>query len=151
MSSQRSSAHTYLVFIVGTEEYAMPVKRIREVVGYVPVIPFSKRQGLFQGIIPWRDELVPVVDLRVTVGGGSGWVTQHTCIVITGLPVDGEELLVGVVVDAVAEILEIPDHLSISSELPHSSGVPRYSHSLGSFSGRRRSVYINRQYPFGGE
>lgn len=142
MSKQGSVQQRFLVFIIGAEEYAMPIGRIREIIGYLPVIPFSRKQGLFQGIIPWGDELVPVMDLRMTVGGGSGDLSPDTCIVITSLPVDGEELLAGLVVDGVLEVLEVPDQLVAESDLFMSANMPTCS--WGSLSDRRRSVYINR-------
>lgn len=133
----------YLIFVIGDEEYAMPIDRIREIIGYVPVVPFSKNQGMFQGIVPWKDDLIPVMDLRVTVRNSDALTTQHTCIVVMDLPVDGEMVLAGMVVDGVVEIVEMPTGV-MDNEVGFSFAERAPSLSWGSVSGRRQSVLVNR-------
>jgi purine-binding chemotaxis protein CheW len=51
---------------------------------------------------------VPVADLAVRFGRAASPVTKRTCIVIVEVATEEERQVVGVVVDAVNEVLDIP-------------------------------------------
>jgi purine-binding chemotaxis protein CheW len=55
-----------------------------------------------------RGAVVPVADLSVRFGRNASPVTKRTCIVIIEITANGERQDVGVVVDAVNEVLDIP-------------------------------------------
>jgi purine-binding chemotaxis protein CheW len=62
-----------------------------------------------RGVINLRGAVVPVVDLQARFGRPSSEVTKRTCIVIVEtLTADGDHQVVGVIVDVVNEVLEIP-------------------------------------------
>ena len=131
--------YQYLVFILGEDEYLIPVRRIKEIVGYIPVTPFAKMQGIFDGAIEWRDLPVPVVDLRVTISQSSARITPQTCILIVELPVEKELLTAGLVVDGVCEVIEAPaDHAT------HEKFLANNNFSWGSYSDRLSSIFIQR-------
>lgn len=143
MCAVHYNSHRYLVFIIGSDEFVMPIKKIREIIGYVPLILFSEKQGVFEGAVQWHEELVPVVDLRKTLRDREVPVTSKTCILITKMPVDGEFLLAGLVVDGVCEVIEVSEEL-----MSRAGSGPRGDHpfqpSWGSLSKRAASVYVKR-------
>ena len=101
-------AQQYLTFVVGSETFAIGILRIKEIIEYgqltaVPMMPPSVR-----GVINLRGAVVPVVDLSSRFFARRSETTRRTCIVI--LEVDGNDgtQVIGVVVDAVNEVLEIP-------------------------------------------
>ena len=99
----------YLTFMLGGEMFAIPILNIKEIIEYghlttVPMMPASIR-----GVINLRGSVVPVVDMAVRFGRKAGDVTRRTCIVIIEIESEGEKQDVGVVVDTVNEVLEIPD------------------------------------------
>jgi purine-binding chemotaxis protein CheW len=53
--------------------------------------------------------VVPVIDLAARFGRPSSEITRRTCIVIIELDNEGEQQVLGIVVDAVSAVLEIPD------------------------------------------
>lgn len=97
----------YLTFMLGGETFAIGILCIKEIIEYstlteVPMMPASVR-----GVINLRGAGVPVIDLAVRFGRGPAPVTKRTCIVIVEVTMNGERQDVGVVVDAVNEVLEI--------------------------------------------
>lgn len=98
----------YLTFRLGQETYAMGILSIKEILEYgglttVPMMPLCVR-----GVINLRGRVVPVVDLAVRFGREPTRPGQRTCIVIVDLEVDGVRQDIGVIVDAVNQVLEIP-------------------------------------------
>ena len=98
----------YLTFMLGGEAFALGILAIKEIIEYghlteVPMMPASVR-----GVINLRGAVVPVVDLQARFGRLASAVTKRTCIVIveTGDYDDGR--VIGVVVDAVNEVLDLP-------------------------------------------
>jgi purine-binding chemotaxis protein CheW len=88
--------------------FAMDILGIKEIIEYsalteVPMMPASVR-----GVINLRGAVVPVVDLAVRFGRPSSPVTKRTCIVIVETSLNDMRQDVGVVVDAVNEVLDIP-------------------------------------------
>ena len=61
-----------------------------------------------RGVIDVRGGVVPVIDLLARFGGKKSEIGRRTCIVILELALDGGRHDIGVVVDAVSEVLEIP-------------------------------------------
>jgi purine-binding chemotaxis protein CheW len=90
-------------FRVGDEEYALDLRRIREIVQPLPVVPVPRAPECLEGVMDLRGEVLPVVDVRRRLGlppreGGRPKV----------LVVNVAGRLLGLVVDAVAEVLRIP-------------------------------------------
>lgn len=100
----------YLTFSLGEEMFAIGILAIREILEYghiteVPMVP-----PFIRGVINLRGAVVPVVDLSVRFGRQAGEITKRTCIVIIEIAdasTQGHHQM-GIVVDAVSEVLEIP-------------------------------------------
>lgn len=97
----------YLTFMLGGEVFAIGILAIKEIIEYgglttVPMMPASIR-----GVINLRGAVVPVLDLAVRFGRQPNEVTKRTCIVIVEVQTDGEQQVIGVLVDSVNAVLEI--------------------------------------------
>jgi purine-binding chemotaxis protein CheW len=97
-----------LTFVLGTEVFAIGILSIKEIIEFhaltaVPMMPSAVR-----GVINLRGAVVPVMDLLARFGGRSSAVTKRTCIVIVEVVAGPERHVVGVMVDAVNEVLDIP-------------------------------------------
>ena len=97
----------YLTFVLAGEMFAIGILAIKEIIEYhniteVPMMPESVR-----GVINLRGAVVPVMDLQVRFGRKPSEVTKRTCIVIVEVEALGERQVIGVVVDAVNEVLDI--------------------------------------------
>jgi purine-binding chemotaxis protein CheW len=99
----------YLTFMLGGETYAMGILAIKEIIEYGNNLTEVPRMPLFiRGVINLRGAVVPVVDLSARFGMPATKVTRRTCIVIIEITTDDETQDVGVMVDAVNAVLEIP-------------------------------------------
>lgn len=99
----------YLTFLVGGEPFAVPIAAIKEIIEYrqptdVPMMP-----AFMRGVINLRGRVVPVVDLSSRFGRGSSQVTRRSCIVVAEIRHEEELHDIGVAVDAVNAVLDIPD------------------------------------------
>lgn len=98
----------YLTFLLGGEMFAIGILNIKEIIEYGQLTTVPMMPGFIRGVINLRGRVVPVVDLMSRFGRDSTETTKRTCIVIIEVATDGERQDVGVVVDSVSEVLEIP-------------------------------------------
>lgn len=98
----------YLTFLLGGEMFAIPILNIKEIIEYGSLTTVPMMPEFIRGVINLRGSVVPVVDLAVRFGRKTTPVTKRTCIVIIEIESDGDKQDVGVVVDTVNEVLEIP-------------------------------------------
>jgi purine-binding chemotaxis protein CheW len=93
-----------LAFRVGSEDYVIDVRRVREVVAPLPLRRMPRIPAFLEGVADLRGEVIPVVDVRRRFGLAAGTPTRKTKLVVVqvaGMPV-------GIVVDAVTEVLRVP-------------------------------------------
>ncbi len=101
-------AHQFLTFELVGEVYAIDIMHIREIIDYgnitaVPMVP-----DFIAGVINLRGSVVPVIDLATRFWGQSTEITKRTSIVIIELSDSDQSLEIGVIVDIVNEVLDIP-------------------------------------------
>ncbi len=98
----------YLTFMLGGETFAIGILSIKEIIEYSTLTEVPMMPACVRGVINLRGAVVPVIDLAVRIGRGQAPVTKRTCIVIMEVLMNDERQDIGVVVDAVNEVLEIP-------------------------------------------
>lgn len=135
----------YLIFTLGTEEYGMPIRKIRAIIGYVPVTPLPEGAGLIKGVIRVQGRSVPVLDLRRNFFGRGLRTTRQTCIILVDLLMDGETVLTGVVVDGVSSVLGSAQ--SAPGRSVRSGDFGPMSLSWGSATDRGCSIFIGYEAP----
>ena len=112
----------YLTFLLGGEIFSIGILCIKEIIWYSGVTEVPMMPACIRGVINLRGAVVPVMDLSVRFGKPATAVTKNTCIVIIEIDgaAEGERQNIGVVVDAVQAVLEIP---SSEIEPPPSFGA----------------------------
>ncbi len=98
----------YLTFLIGGEMFAISILGIKEIIEYGSLTTVPMMPNFIRGVINLRGAVVPVVDLSARFGRTASEVTRRSCIVILEVEADEEKQDVGVVVDSVSEVLEIP-------------------------------------------
>jgi purine-binding chemotaxis protein CheW len=98
----------YLTFLLGGEMYAIEILNIKEIIEYGQLTEVPMMPGFIRGVINLRGRVVPVIDLLARFGKQSTGITKRSCNVIIEVETEGEKVDIGVVVDAVSEVLEIP-------------------------------------------
>ncbi len=98
----------YLTFMLGGEVFAIGILAIKEIIEYGNLTEVPMMPDYIRGVINLRGSVVPVVDLSARFGRKGTELTRRTCIVIIEVASEQEKQVIGVVVDAVNEVLEIP-------------------------------------------
>lgn len=106
--SGQTDQHQYLTFVLGKEAFALGILSIKEILEYAAPTEIPMLPGFIRGVVNLRGTAVPVVDLSVRFNRPQQPVTKKTCIVIVEVVADDSRHVMGVVVDAVNEVLEIP-------------------------------------------
>jgi purine-binding chemotaxis protein CheW len=98
----------YLTFVVGGEAFAIGILHIKEIIEYGQLTEVPRMPAFIRGVINLRGAVVPVVDLKACFGRSVSDITRRTCIIIVEVLQEGETHDIGVLVDAVSAVLEIP-------------------------------------------
>lgn len=98
----------YLTFSLEKEMYAIGILSIKEILEYGQLTTVPMMPVFIRGVINLRGAVVPVVDLAARFGGKPREISKRTCIVIVEVTTGETSQVIGVVVDAVSEVLEIP-------------------------------------------
>jgi purine-binding chemotaxis protein CheW len=99
--------HQYLTFMLSSEIFAIGILRIKEIIEYGNLTEVPRMPDFIRGVINLRGAVVPVIDLGSRFGKLASTVSRRTCIVIIEVEHDGGQQVVGVMVDAVNEVLDI--------------------------------------------
>ncbi len=98
----------YLTFLLGGEMFAVGILNVKEIIEYGHLTEIPMMPAFIRGVINLRGSVVPVIDLSARFGGKTTEVSRRTCIVIVEVS-DGEMRHdIGIMVDAVSEVLDIP-------------------------------------------
>jgi purine-binding chemotaxis protein CheW len=100
--------HQYLTFMLAQETYAVSILRIKEIIEHSQLTAVPMMPDFIRGVINLRGRVVPVIDLIARFGKGQTVAGKRTCIVILEIESEGEQQDIGVIVDAVNEVLDIP-------------------------------------------
>lgn len=103
-----TEAAQYLTFMLGGETFAIGILHVKEIIGYGGLTEVPMMPECIRGVINLRGAVVPVMDLAARFGRQPSPITKRSCIVIVELEANGERQDMGVVVDAVNAVLEIP-------------------------------------------
>jgi purine-binding chemotaxis protein CheW len=137
-ASEAVERRQYLSFQLAGSDYAVGILQVKEILQYetctrVPSMPPSVR-----GVINLRGAVVPVLDLAVKFGQPATAVTNRTCVLIVEVSLEGERTVMGIMADAVREVLDLgPEEV----EAPPAFGTQvRADHLLGM--GKRGNGFV---------
>jgi len=100
-------AGKYLTFLLGREEFAIRVLKVREIMGIQDITAVPQTPAYVKGVINLRGKVIPVVDLRLKFSLPEAEYTQRTCIIVVQVQQGGVSLHTGIVVDEVSEVLNL--------------------------------------------
>jgi purine-binding chemotaxis protein CheW len=103
---RQSVAQVQLVtFRLGQEEFGLDVFTVQKILRHEPVTPVPRAPRFVEGVLDVRGEVIPVLDLRKRFELPRTDTDEDTRIVLVDF--QGEPL--GLVVDAVMEVLRVPE------------------------------------------
>lgn len=108
-----NSVSQYLTFKLDHEVFAVDIGKVREVLEFNTMTKVPRTPDYMRGVINLRGNVVPVVDVRLKLGLGMTDKTVDTCVVISEVAVDGENVVLGALVDSVEEVIDLDmNHLA---------------------------------------
>ena len=114
------SVQQHLTFMIGGEEYAISLLKVKEIIEYDVVTEIPKTPEWVRGVINLRGNVVPVIDLAVKFRLPASVAGKLTCIVITEVECEGEPTVMGIMADAVRQVIDLkPEDI----EVPPSFGT----------------------------
>ena len=110
----------YLTFHLAGEDYGIEIAYVTEIIGIQKIAEVPDMPDFVKGVINLRGKVIPVMDVRTRFKLEAREYDDRTCIVV----VDIDENAVGLVVDEVREVADIPED---QVEPPPKSGRKRGS------------------------
>jgi purine-binding chemotaxis protein CheW len=98
----------YLSFMLGQDMFAIGILAVREILEYAGVTPVPQMPPCISGVINLRGTAVPVLDLARRLERPSSAVSKRTCIIVVEVDSDDGPFVIGILVDAVNAVLDIP-------------------------------------------
>ena len=97
----------YLTFTLAEEVFGIGILKIKEIIGMLPITSVPQTPDYVKGVINLRGKVIPVLDLRLRFGLPTVVYTERTCIIVVEIAGNSGTVLIGIVVDAVSEVLNI--------------------------------------------
>ncbi|MCK9170418.1 MAG: chemotaxis protein CheW [Treponema sp.] len=119
----------FLCFMLNNENYCIDILRVKELMGMTAITPLPGTPGFIRGIINLRGLIIPVVDLRLKFGLPFLDYSKRTCIIVVEVAYESETILMGIVVDAIQEVVSIPDEKL--SKIPYISAQVKSEYIKG--------------------
>ncbi len=110
-SNTTFTAGKFLTFMLAEECYGVEVLKIREIIRMQKITPVPQMPEHVKGVINLRGKVIPVVDLRIKFNLLVAEETERTCIIVVDVEGgQGVNQLLGLIVDAVEEVLNVSDN-----------------------------------------
>jgi purine-binding chemotaxis protein CheW len=94
----------YLTFRVGEEEYGIEIRYVTEIIGIQSITELPDMPEYVKGVINLRGKVIPVLDVRLRFGLAEREYDERTSIIVVNI----KEMAVGLIVDTVSEVMDIP-------------------------------------------
>lgn len=109
-----SLANMFLTFDIGSEEYGVAISDVIEIVGMQRIMPIPDLPDFLKGVINLRGKVIPLMDIRLRFNMPARDYDDRTVIIV----MEVEDALIGLIVDGVREVREIPDtHIDRHAQL----------------------------------
>lgn len=94
----------FLTFVLGKEHYGLEIRYVTEIIGIQKITPVPDLPDYVKGVINLRGKVIPVMDVRLRFRMPARDYDERTCIIV----IEAKKTTVGLIVDTVSEVLEIP-------------------------------------------
>ncbi len=95
----------YLTFHLANEDYGIEICFVTEIIGIQAITQIPEMPDFIKGVINLRGKVIPVMDVRTRFRLPPREYDERTCIIV----VDIDNTIVGLVVDEVSEVMDIPE------------------------------------------
>jgi purine-binding chemotaxis protein CheW len=95
----------WLSFKLAGLDYAVDILRVREIRAWEPSTRIPYAPSYVVGLINLRGAIVPIIDMRERIGIETKSYDQETVILILDVELENEDRTIGVVVDAISQVV----------------------------------------------
>jgi len=117
----------YLTFSIGHEVYGIELKYVTEIVGIQTITEIPELPEYVKGIINLRGKIIPVMDVRLRFKKEPKEYNDRTCIIV----IDLKGASVGLIVDAVSEVITIPEQDTVEPPQINKGVNSKYINKIG--------------------
>lgn len=108
--NEKPLTQQFLTITSAKDLFALPIYHIKEIIGFDNLTEIPLMPPHIRGVINLRGAVVPVIDLSVRFGRSVTKIAKRTCIVILEIDQDDSMQQLGIVVDAVNEVLTVDNN-----------------------------------------
>jgi len=101
-------AGKYLTFKLDAEEFGLEILKVQEIIKMMDITRVPRTPAFVRGVINLRGKVIPVVDLRLKFEMEKREGTDKTCIIVVTVRRGTGSVVMGIIVDAVSEVLDVP-------------------------------------------
>ena len=134
----------HLTFTISGEDYGLEINYIKDIIQMQEITRVPGVAPYIIGITNLRGSIVPVVDVRIRFGKEPQAYHERTCIVVIEL----DEMQIGMVVDAVQEVIHIPDSVVTQPPKMSAASENRYVRSIGNLDEKKIILLLDIQRLF---
>jgi purine-binding chemotaxis protein CheW len=127
LEDEDSQKDKYLTFHLAGEDYGIEIRYVTEIIGIQKITEVPDMPDFVRGVINLRGKVIPVMDVRTRFRLPSREYDERTCIIV----VDINESAVGLVVDEVREVADIPEGQVEAPPATGSGSGSRYIQGMG--------------------
>jgi len=128
----------YLSFRIAKEDYALEIKYVTEIIVMQRITEVPNTPSYIKGVINLRGRVIPVIDVRERFHLAARDYDDRTCIVVVSV----SEIAVGLIVDTVNEVLDIPADMVDPPPAAYSGIESSYISGMGKV-GRKVKILLD--------
>ena len=117
----------FLTFTIAREDYGLEIQFITEIIGIQKITDVPDMPDYVKGVINLRGQVIPVLDIRARFEMPPREFDDRTCIVV----VSTEETTIGLIVDTVKEVRDIPEENIAPPPSVSKGPASRYIQGMG--------------------
>ena len=126
-SDEDSQKDKFLTFRIGNEDFGIEISFVTEIVGIQKITEVPDMPGFVKGVINLRGRVIPVIAVRARFGLEPRAYDDRTCVVVVNI----NETAIGLIVDTVNEVLNIPADQVSPPPSVHTGASGRYIKGMG--------------------
>ncbi len=108
--TQTETLTSYLTFRLGDELFAANVSKVLEILEIPKITKVPRSPSYMRGVINLRGSVLPIIDTREKFGLPHTEDTISTCIIVMSVSMEGQDITIGALSDAVQEVMEIEEN-----------------------------------------
>lgn len=108
LAAEVSDQDKYLTFEIGVKTFGINIEPVKEIIEYEQLTRIPMTPGYIRGVVNLRGNVVPIIDLANRMNLDGREISKRTCLIILQLAAADETMDIGILVDSVSEVLDLP-------------------------------------------